>query len=147
MWQKFLQNFFNCPCTVPIEAYHIETSTLPLRYALLQRKFMFLWTILNKPDDELIKKVFLVQKEFSTSDSWVSTVESEIEEYDINLTFNDISKITKSRFKELVSQKIRVKAVMYVTSLQAQHSKTKFLTHSNQMKPYLTSIALSLKEK
>ena len=83
----FMINIFNCPRTVPVEAYFFETSSIPIRFVLLGRKFMFLWTILQKSNDELVKRVFLAQMEFPSKNSWVSTIQRDLKECSIYLSF------------------------------------------------------------
>ena len=89
---------------------------------------MFLWNLLKKPCDELVKRVFLAQIDVKASDnSWVSQVKNELTNYNINLSFDEIAALSKSKFKSLVSQRIREKSNEYLSSLQEKHSKTKQL--------------------
>ena len=43
------------------EMLYLETGSWPLRFKILQRRILFLQTILKRSDTELTKKVFLAQ--------------------------------------------------------------------------------------
>ena len=51
----FWKELFSAPKTSPYESFFIETNTMPLRFYITGRKFMFLWTLLSKSDDEVVK--------------------------------------------------------------------------------------------
>jgi hypothetical protein len=55
--------------------------------------------------------------------------------------------MSKYKFKKLVDSRIRLKGRKYLTELQMKHSKTMFLHQDNQMKEYLKTDELTLKEK
>ena len=60
-----------CGCCILI---YIESSEIPLRFLILGRKFMYLWSLLRKSDEELGKRVFITQSQIQSEDSWVSVV-------------------------------------------------------------------------
>ena len=68
-------------------------------------------------------------------------------ECEIYLSFEDISVISKYMFKNIVQIHTRQMANCYLLDLQAQHSKTKFLTLSSESQSYLTTRRLSITEK
>ena len=143
LWRKL----FTSPLTTPYESFFIETSSIPLRFTIMGRKFMYLWTLLRKPNDELVSRVFHAQNDIEISNSWVSKIKKDLREYDIFLSFQDIQNHSKSEFKSLVSSKIRKKANIFLHSLQDTHSKTRNLQIGTKMSDYLLSTNLSLLEK
>ena len=66
--RALLTRLFGVPMTCSYEAVYMETGLLPIRSILLGRRLMYYWTLLNKPETELVKKVFNVQKEHSVKD-------------------------------------------------------------------------------
>ena len=44
----------------PKEAFFLETGLLPIKYVAIQRRLMYLHTILSRPESELIRKVYQV---------------------------------------------------------------------------------------
>ena len=65
---------------------------------------------------------------------------------DINLSEEEIKKMSKAKFKKLVKKKITERAEIFLTSLQEDHSKTENL-QSFQYQSYLKSENISTKEK
>ena len=61
-----MRKIFDCPQGTPLEAFFIETSTLPIRFILMGRRLMYFWTVLNKPETELVRQVLEAQKIFKT---------------------------------------------------------------------------------
>ena len=56
---KFLmRKIFSCVITTPVEAFYLETGALPLRFVITARRLLFFWTILHKPEHELVKQTF-----------------------------------------------------------------------------------------
>ena len=108
---------------------------------------MFLWNLLNKSNEELVKRVFQIQRDLPTAKSWVSSVQSELKMYNINYTFDEIAGFTKSQFKQLVSRKMKQASEKYLSNLKQSHSKTQNLVLGTKIQNYLTSNTLSFKEK
>ena len=73
-----MRKIFDCPQGTPLEAFFIETSTLPIRFILMGRRLMYFWTVLNKPETELVRQVLEAQKIFKTDGCWVETVEDDL---------------------------------------------------------------------
>merc|ERR1712106_1206423 len=97
----FWQQIYNTPQSAAKEGYHIESCTTPIRFIILGRKFMFLWTLLNKSDEELAKRVLLARSLIKTDNSWVEIIKQDLVRCKINLTFQHISSFTKQQFKTL----------------------------------------------
>ena len=58
-----LKGILKAHSKTPTEFLHLETGTVPLRWVIAQKRFNYLRHILSRSHDELIKKVFLAQKE------------------------------------------------------------------------------------
>ena len=71
------KSVFQSPFSTPIAAYYLETGAIPIRFVLIGRRLMYLWTILQKNEEELVSKVYQAQKLFPVKDDFViSTVMS-----------------------------------------------------------------------
>ena len=133
--------------TTATEALYIELGLLPVRFTLAARRLMFYWAILNKPQSELVKQVYLAQKLAPLKNDWVRQIEDDLKMYEIDLTENEISKISKEKFRAIVKQKIDMNGRQYLTDLKNIHSKSKGLSCMMKTQPYLQCKSLSLKEK
>ena len=64
--RELLTKLFAVPFTCSYEAVYLETGCLPIRFILKGRRLMFYWSLLNKPNEELVKRFFTVQQKFSS---------------------------------------------------------------------------------
>ena len=69
-----MRSLFIFEMRTPIESFFIETSTVPLRCVLRGRRIMYYWTLLQKGQEELAKRVFIAMREFSVKSDWYSQV-------------------------------------------------------------------------
>ena len=119
-----MRELFECPQGTPLEAFYMETAAIPLRFILTGRRVMYYWTILQKPKSELVREVFEAQSLFKSEDSWATQVQNDIKNCDINLTEEEMKKISQYKMKKLVAQKIRIKTDEYLLKLKKNHVKT-----------------------
>ena len=84
---------------------------------------MFLWSILQKNDSELVKKVYEAQNLFPLKGSWASMVKADLEFCNIKLNDEEIMKTKKSKFKAIVKKTNRIESNDYLLDLQSTHSK------------------------
>ena len=144
---KFLmRKVFSCIITTPIEAYYLETGALPLRFIITARRLFFYWTILHKPEHELIKQAFRAQQISPVKNDWWLQVQEDMKEHDIDMSELEISKMKKSNFKHIIDAKIREASRKYLIQLRNKHSKSSGL-QTYKMQAYLTTNELSTDEK
>ena len=55
-------SIFETPLKINHVLYFIETAKLPIRYIISKRRLMYLREIMSRNNNELIKKVYSVQK-------------------------------------------------------------------------------------
>ena len=67
---------------------------------------MFL-LILTQDTNSMIYKFFESQKNHQTSKDWVTTINQDMKELNIDKNFEKIKKMKKMEFKKLVTQKIQ----------------------------------------
>ena len=61
--QNFMRKILKAHSKTPIEALYLELGMMPLRFHLMKRRVMYLQNILKRDDDEITKKVVLLQKD------------------------------------------------------------------------------------
>ena len=143
----FFRRLFEVPRCTAIESFYIETSSIPVRFLLVSRRLLFYWTILQKDDDELVKKVFNAQKTFPVRNDWVCQIQSDLETCGIDQTEEELSKMKKGSFKKLVDEKIQLVSATYLINLKDKHSKSEQLKYSTEIQPYLKNDELSIEDK
>ena len=142
-----MRKIFNSVSTTAIEAYYLESNTLPLRFVVLARRLMYYWGILKKTETELVKKVFRAQQLSPVKNDWCLKIKEDLAYLDIDKDESEISAMTKLKFKKYLNIKIKDAAQKYLSSLKNKHTKSEGLSVTDQMQSYLISSKLSLSEK
>ena len=102
---------------------------------------------LNKPETELAKQLFQVQKLAPLKNDWIKQIEDDLRICDISLTEAEITVMKRANFKSLVNRSLREAVKKHLKSLKELHSKSKGLDEKLQVQPYLHSNEMSLQEK
>ena len=144
--KSLLVRLFGVPNSCSYEAVYLETGILPVRFILQGRRLMYYWTLINKSDDELVKKVFEIQKEHHVKDDWILQVKDDLQSLDIDLSEDDIKVMNKENFKNCVKKKLKEKATAFLMKYRDKHSKTENLK-SFKLQSYLTSNKFTNNEK
>ena len=75
----------------------------------------------------LIKNVFKAQLKNPNQNDWCETVKCDLEELKLNLTFNDIENMNKSKFKKIVKDATNKMAFLDLNSMKEKHIKVKHI--------------------
>ena len=109
----------------PKEAFFLETGLLPIKFVAIKRRLMYLHTILSKPETELIRKVYEVQKSLPTSKDWYELVSEDRQNLGINLSDKQISDMKKDRFRTVVSKAVDAYALGCLNKAAAKNENSK----------------------
>ena len=124
--EKFLRNIFcGAHTKTSLETLYLETGCVPIRFILKSRRLNFLHYILSDKEDSLLSNVFRAQCDNPVKGDWVNTIRKDLEELEINLSFEEIKTNTKEQFKRIVKEHVNEKAFEYLKNLQQTHSKAK----------------------
>ena len=100
--------------------------------------------ILSRDKSELIRKIYDIQKIYPTKGDWYLIISEEKRKYSINLTDEQISNMSKYKFKQLVNKQVNKFA--YCSLLTVARGQSKCLkivenlkTENLQIQPYLTT--------
>ena len=138
--ELLLRKILSAHSKTPLEALYMETGNIPIRFILMARRLNFLHYILNESETSLLRQFLEAQVLSPVRGDWVLTVRKDLEELGMELSFEEITVISKVQFKELVKAKVHEKAFTYLTKAKETHSKVKSLQHSKlQLQPYLRS--------
>ena len=120
-----LRKLLKAHSKTPKEAFFLETGVLPIKYIAVKRRLMYLHNILTKPKTELINKVYEVQKAVFTNKDWFNLVKGNRTELGISLTDEQISVMSKDRYKAVVSKAVDSAALGYLNELAAKSDSSK----------------------
>ena len=143
--KDLFRNIFKSPCTTPTAAYFLETGAIQIKHLLRGRRVMYLWTILQNSEEELVSKVYKAQKLLPVKDDWIFSITDDLEVLDIPFDEEKIRNTKKDTFKKLVNEKIR--ELSHCSLLQDKKGKLCNLSDHYGMKEYLTTDKISLEQK
>ena len=135
-----LRNVLSAHSKTPTETLYLESGNIPVRFILMSRRLNFLHYILNEDKDSLLRTFFTAQRESPVRGDWVMTVTKDMEELGINLTMEEIAGMSKLRFKEMIKDRVELKAFDYLTGIKDSHSKSKNIKYEKiKLQRYLQS--------
>ena len=99
----FFRQLFKSGAGTPVESFYLATNSIPIRYVIIGRRLMFLWTILNKSESDLVRKCLTAQINNPVKNDLATTFSEDLEKCGITLTMSEISKMRKSKFRKIVN--------------------------------------------
>ena len=124
-----MRNLIGAPKTVPKEILFLELGVVPLREIVKQKRLNFLHYILSQEKESIIYRVFESQRRHRNKKDWVTSVEKDLEELELNISFEEIRKMTKYRWKNIVKNTVHKNAFFKLEAKKQTHSKVKDLEH------------------
>ena len=118
--ETLIRKIFAAHSKTPLELLYLETGNIPIRFILKARRLGYLWYILHEDDDTLLQTVFKAQCNKPVAGDWVKTVQEDIKDIDLDMSFNYIKRQSKDSFKNLVKAKIKTAAFAYLTKIQVK---------------------------
>ena len=129
-----MRQIFKAHSKTAIELFFLETAKIPIRFIISKRRRMYYWHIMRQNQNELIKKVYDVQRLIHTKHDWYQLIVNEKKTYEIELTDEEVSKLSKFRFKRLVDKKVNTFVFQYLKEKAASHSKSLKILKENENK-------------
>ena len=91
---------------------------------------MFLWNILKRDKKELIRKVYEAQKNDGIESDWSETVRKDKIKFNLEISDDKISRMSKNMFKTIVDKAVGKKAIEFLNNIAESHSKSQQLIKS-----------------
>ena len=110
---------------VPSEMLYLETGCLPLSDAVTVRILMYLHTILQRQETEIVRKVLAEQRSNPCRGDWVTLVEADLVE--LHIDFDQIGGCSAEVFRKQILGKIRNKAFQELLKIQDGHEKVRYI--------------------
>ena len=144
-----LRGLIGAQAKVPLEHLYLELAALPLSYVIYARRMIYLQTILKRCDEELIKQVYVCQKENPVPGDWCTLLKEDFEKTNIHMTDDQIEKMSEKDYKKLIKYKTREAAFVYLQTLKEGHDKVmnNVYQNMNNPQPYITCRSLTITEK
>ena len=82
----------------------LELGLTIVYFIIKKKRILYLHHLLTTDQSSLVSKVFWKQTESPTKGTWVSTVIKDLIDFNIKLSFSQISELSKAKFKSIVKQ-------------------------------------------
>ena len=93
---------------------YLELGIYPIRFEIMKRKILFLQYFLKQDKESMVYKVFKGTLDNPVKNDFVKTCEKYLDRLGINLTFEEIAQMTKTKLKKLVKKKITEAGLKYL---------------------------------
>ena len=131
----------------PTEFVFLETAALPLSYIVSSRRMIYLQHILKRDKNELLKRVYIAQKENPTEGDFAELVKKDFELLGEVIDENKIEAMDSKTYKDHIKAKIREIAFKDLTTIQATHVKVQDIKYNKlEIQAYMLSPLFSSKE-
>jgi hypothetical protein len=133
----------------PKSFYFLEFGTLMIRHLIVIRRLMFHYHIVTRDNSEIIKKVYLKQKESSLKGDWIQLLRKDFEFIKEDFSEDIILKSSKHVYNRYVKQKVQLSAFNeYLQMKQKCEKKLGNLQYTElSIQPYIVSNRISIEEK
>ena len=136
--ETLLRGLLKAHSKIPLEALYLETGAIPIRYIIKNRRLCYLYTILKKEDEELIKEVYNAQKSSPLEGDYCKLVDTDLSELNLQLSNLQISQMREQKYKDFVKNKVKEAAFKYLMNLKLGHSKMDEINYSKfELQNYL----------
>ena len=113
-----------------------ESGHFPERFAIKKSNLMFLKYLLEENPNSLIYRFLKLQLENPTRGDWASSCLIDLKDLQINLSFEQIEKMSKKQFNSIIKESIQKRALEYL--IRKKKSKGKEIKYSElKMAEYL----------
>ena len=147
--EMLIRKLLETPISTPGASLYLETGTVPLKFILRGKRVKYLHHILTRDKEALISQVFWAQVSQPAEGDWCTVVQEDLATLGLGeLTFDEISKMSKYQVKEMVSKQMKDSAFKDLTSRKRNLSKMASLEYSTlEMQPYLVQRSTSKRHK
>ena len=134
-----MKNLFRSGSCSPILGYYWETGAIPLGFILMGRRANFYRDIFHKSDNEIVKAVINLQKQFPSKHDWYQLIVNDFSRLGIDINGTELKTYSKERFKNLIRQKLKIMTERFL--LEKEPFKLSNLENYN-FQEYLSSSVL-----
>ena len=125
-----MKKIINAHSMTAKEAFFLEAGLVPIKFMLSKRRLMYLWNILHRNENELLKRFYIAQKLSRTKNDWTELVEKDKSDLGIDLTDDEISRMKESEFKNIVNIAATKMTLLNLNKTADSHSKSRILIKS-----------------
>ena len=111
---------------LPLEFLYLEAGAMPIKYILKCRRILYLQTILQRPEEELTRRVYDAQKRDPLHGDFFQLVKDDFNDIDKEMSEIEIKQTNREQFKKEIKEKTRAAAFEYLKNIQGEHSSQRY---------------------
>ena len=136
------------PSSTPKVSLYLEMGCVPIRFIIKNRRLMFLHYILPQNESSLLFKFFKAQLDNPVKGDWSEQVLFDLEEINLQLSFEEIKRLSKETFRMKLKKAIDKAALKWLIEEKEKKSKVKNLSYEHlKMQSYLIGSEMETREK
>ena len=125
-----LRGILNSHSKIPLEALYLETGSLPVRFIITSRRLMYLHNILQRGSEELVRKVYDVQKKDVSNGDFIELINEDKAAINLSISDEEIKSLKKAKFRNIIKDTIKIAACKYLNKLKENHTKMNGLLYT-----------------
>jgi hypothetical protein len=142
---QLLRSILSAHSKIPTEFLYLETGVLPVKYVISSRRLNYLLEIHSREDHELIKRIYMKQRQNPVRGDWAKLVDMDLEL--IELTEESLKNMDKISAKHEIKTRTRIAAFKELKSIQDTQEKVKDIVYTKLVsQEYLNSSIVTTKE-
>ena len=148
--ENFMRKIFKTTISCPITQMYLEYGQWPARFEIMKLRCLFLKTILQQDEQSQLYRFFLLQKKYPIKGDWVSTCFKDLLYLEISETLEEIKIMPRNKFKNLVKNRIQIKALEYLQTKRGSKGEEieyKNLEMSEFLLPFNSELNIEEKQK
>ena len=133
-----LTKILDCDGNTSNAMKYLDLGILPVRHEIMKRKLSFLQYIMKQEESSMIFKILKATRENPVKNDFVFTCQKYLKTLEIDLSFEEIAKMSKYKFKNILKEKATTAAFKYLKNEQMKQKKILDIQYSKlQMQEYL----------
>lgn len=116
--EDLIRKLFKTGRGCPIFQLYLESGHLPARFHIKRIKLVFYQYILNQNENSMIFQFLMAQKEQPRRGDWYSEIQNIIEEFELNISEEDIKRTPVNCFKKMVKKSSELAGLKYLKLMQ-----------------------------
>ena len=133
-----LTKILDCDANTSNALKYLELGIFPVRFKIMRRKIAFLQYILKEDKNSMIYQILKATEEKPIKNDFVITCQKYLKILDINLSFEEIGKMSKYSLKKVLREKTNIAAYKYLTAQKSKQTKILDMEYSKlEMQAYL----------
>ena len=118
---------------------YLELGAIPIRFLIMKRKILFLQYILKQDKKSMIYNILKAIQDEPRKNDFVTTCKKYIETLKMNITFEEIEKMSKFQLRRILVEQIKNEALVYLKNQQSKQEKIREIVFNElKMQNYLS---------